>query len=80
MDKLAGLQEIVGTADRYTMSSGLRRRRFGQLIANELNLWEPNVQSFIEEMRGLNFVNSEDRQTFVEFFDRAFALMGQDSP
>lgn len=76
MDKMTGLQSLVDKADSYTMSSGVRRRKFATQISKELNLWEPPVQSFVEEMRGLSFTSLEDRNLFVAFFHRAFSLMG----
>lgn len=74
MDKSTRLQDIVDEAENGTLSSGTRRKGFATYLARELGLWEPQVQSFVGEMSGLNFYRVEDRRAFVDFFHLAFSL------
>ena len=74
MDRHTRLQDLVGSAPWDTMASGTKRKGFAILLGKELNLWEPPLVEFVQSMRGLNFRNTEDRQTFLLFFLYAYAL------
>jgi hypothetical protein len=56
------------------MASGAKRKGFALLLSKELNLWEPPLVEFMQSMRGLNFRNREDRETFILFFMHAYML------
>jgi hypothetical protein len=71
-EKLALAKEIVFSADRYVLKSAKSRKQFAKFLASSCNLWEPNTIEFVEEMRGLSFTLPEDRQSFVDFLDKAF--------
>lgn len=66
-ERASKLQSLVGAAHPTTMRSGAKRRAFGQALAAVLGMERHRVQSFIDEMTGLNFYYGEDRQTFIEF-------------
>jgi hypothetical protein len=70
--KLEVLTRIVDSASPNALRSKKARKEFAKAIAQRINLWHPNVESFVEEMVGLNFFNAEDRALFVQFADRAF--------
>jgi hypothetical protein len=74
MSKLQTLQDIVYSADRNTMASGKGRKALAHRLEEGLGYWGPPLHSFVEEMRGLNFRNAEDRETFILFFQRAYTL------
>ena len=66
-ERASRLQALVGEAPNTTMRSGAKRRAFGQALAAALGMERHRVQSFIDEMVGLNFYYGEDRQTFIDF-------------
>lgn len=66
-ERAGRLQELVGAAPPTTMRSGAKRRAFGRELAAGLGMDRVRVQSFIDEMAGLNFYFAEDRQTFIDF-------------
>ncbi len=74
MDRHTRLQDLVGSAPWDTMASGAKRKGFAILLGKELNLWEPPLLEFMQSMRGLNFRNREDRETFILFFRHAYML------
>ena len=44
------------------------RQKFARSLADILHFWNySEMESFVEEMRGLNLSNSEDRQIFFQF-------------
>jgi hypothetical protein len=61
------VQDMVDGAKPNTMRSTERRRAFAQELAERTGMNPTRVQSFVDEMRGLNFYNDEDRQTFIVF-------------
>lgn len=66
-DKGKTVQDMVDGAPPNTMRSVERRRRFALDLAEQLGMNPVRVQSFVDEMTGLNFYNAEDRQTFIDF-------------
>lgn len=66
-ERASKLQALVGSAAPTTMRSGVKRRAFAKRLAGELGMDPIRVQSFINEMAGLNFFFSEDRQVFIDF-------------
>ncbi len=66
-DKLAALEQIINSVDKKVMFSKKGRKALVKLLCKRLELWEPVVVSFVEEMRGLNFSKLEDRQAFIQF-------------
>lgn len=66
-DKFIKFKEIVYNADRNCMFSGAGRKDLAKRISIECNLWAQNVQSYVDEMRDLNFHLMEDKQTFIDF-------------
>jgi len=71
-DKLDRLAEVVMNAPSNALRSKQNRKRFCGDLVYHVGLWEPQAQSFIEEMIGLNFFNPEDRLLFIQFADCAF--------
>lgn len=61
------LQDIVATCDSNTMASGYGRRVLAGRISDALNIWEDIALSFLQDMRGLDLGNPEDRETFLQF-------------
>lgn len=61
------LKSLVAAAHNTTMRSGGKRRLFAKRLAVELGMEPSLVQSFVNEMVGLNFYYPEDRQTFIDF-------------
>jgi hypothetical protein len=74
MNRLQTLQDIVYSADRNTMASGKGRKALAYRLEEGLGYWGPPLYSLVEEMRGLNFRNTEDRETFILFFQHAYVL------
>lgn len=74
MDRATVLQQVVDSADRYTMRSARGRQQFAHRLAHELHLWEEPVQEFVREMTGLNFFHADDRQAFIQFFCHAYRI------
>ena len=72
MDKVAILQQVVDSSDRYTMRSAKGRQQLAHRLAQALHLWEEPVQEFVRDMNGLNFFHHDDRQTFISFFIHAY--------
>lgn len=70
--KLEELTVLVNSASPNALRSKKARKEFAKAIAQRINLWHPNVESFVEEMTGLNFYNAEDRALFIQFAERAF--------
>ena len=66
-ERASKLQSLVGAAHPTTMRSGAKRRAFAQQLAGGLGMERHRVQSFVDEMVGLNFYYGEDRQTFIDF-------------
>lgn len=66
-DKLEELGRVVQGAGPNALRSRKSRRDLARTISERTNLWLPNVESFVEEMAGLNFYNSEDRLLFIQF-------------
>ena len=70
--KLEELTALVNGASPNALRSKRSRKEFAKAIAQRVNLWHPNVESFVEEMSSLNFYNAEDRLLFLQFAERAF--------
>ena len=66
-DKFIKFSQIVYNADKNCMFSRVGRKGLAMQLATECNLWFPNVQTYVEEMHGLNFHLAEDKQTFIDF-------------
>ena len=69
--KLEELTVLVNGASPNALRSKKARKDLAKAIAERVGLWHPNVQSFVEEMAGLNFYNREDRLLFLQFAERA---------
>jgi len=70
-DKLEELGRLVSGASPNALRSKKSRKDFARVIVERVGLWQPNVESFVEEMSGLNFYNAEDRLLFMQFAERA---------
>jgi monomeric isocitrate dehydrogenase len=70
-DMLEELGRLVSVASPNALRSKKARKAFARIIVERVGLWQPNVESFVEEMAGLNFYNAEDRLLFVQFAQRA---------
>jgi monomeric isocitrate dehydrogenase len=70
-DKLEELTVLVNSASPNALRSKRSRKDFAKVISERVGLWYPNVESFVEEMSGLNFYNAEDRLLFLQFAERA---------
>ena len=70
-DKLEELERLVSGASPNALRSKKARKDFARVIVERVGLWQPNVESFVEEMSGLNFYNAEDRLLFMQFAERA---------
>ena len=70
-DKLEELERLVSGASPNALRSKKARKDFARISVERVGLWQPNVESFVEEMSGLNFYNAEDRLLFVQFAQRA---------
>lgn len=66
-DRSIKLKSLVAAAHNTTMRSGVKRKAFAKHLAVELGMDPVRVQSFIDEMAGLNFFFAEDRAMFVDF-------------
>lgn len=66
------LQNLITAAEPAAMRSARSRKALAHKIATELGLWEPTVLMFVDEMVGLSFYNTDDRQTFIQFFCYAY--------
>ena len=65
-DKFKKLADLIYSADRNCMFSRHARKELAHKISVECSLWEPNVQSFVDEMYGLNFHILEERNIFIQ--------------
>ena len=71
-NRMSELQKLVLAANPNTLRTKRSRKDFAHTISLRLNLLEYNVNSFVEEMRGLNFYSDEDRLLFIQFAECAF--------
>jgi hypothetical protein len=67
MDKRQCLRDVIFSTKSNPLSSKKSRQSFAHKISTQCNLWEPNVQSFIEEMRGLNLRKRDELELFLQF-------------
>jgi hypothetical protein len=65
--KLAVLKTIIQSTNKNCMFSKNGRKILAKRITKACNLWAANVESFVEEMKGLNFNSLEDREIFIQF-------------
>lgn len=66
-EKILLLDSIIWEADRHSLRTKASRKALARQLAESLGMVEGRVISFIEEMAGLSFTNSEDRQIFLDF-------------
>lgn len=66
-DRAKALEVVVQDAAATVLRSGPKRRAFARELAERLGMEPRRVQSFVDEMAGLNFFNLEDRKTFIDF-------------
>lgn len=68
MHRAALAREVVNHQPSNVLRTAGSRKKFGRELCEALQFWSfEEMQSFVEEMRGLNFRQSEDRQLFVQF-------------
>lgn len=65
--RLDTLKLVVGEAKTNALRSKKNREVLAHSIASRLGMPKDRVQSFVDEMAGLNFYLVEDRLLFVEF-------------
>lgn len=66
-EKVLLLDSIIWGADRHSLRTKTSRKALARQIAEAIGMVEGRVISFVEEMAGLSFCNSEDRQIFLDF-------------
>lgn len=67
IDKLPIIEECISILGRGCLRNRKRREQFGKLLSSRLNQREEIVQSFIDEMDGLDLYIGEDYTAFLEF-------------
>ena len=68
MHRAALAREVVNHQPSNVLRTAGSRKKFGRELCEALQFWSfEEMQSFVEEMRGLNFRLVEDRQLFVQF-------------
>jgi hypothetical protein len=71
-EKYKILKSIVNSSNDWQLNTVSTRKSLAKKISIECNIWEPNVSSFVEEMKGLSFSSNEEKNIFLEFAQVAF--------
>ena len=68
--KLAVVMDIVDQFDRRQLYRGAVRRQLGRRISEGIGMYEGRVQSFLGELDGLDWLDDEDYNFFLDYLAR----------